>query len=102
MTFTHLCQTSQLKDHFLPYQRDWIEDQSRFKIGLWARQTGKDYTSAAEAIFDCHNNPGATWLIVAAGERQALESLRKAKDWAGAAHTPITKSQEYRDTPNSV
>ena len=27
--------------HFLPYQKAWIEDQSRFKIGMFARQTGK-------------------------------------------------------------
>ena len=25
--------------NFLPYQRAWINDQSRFKIGMFARQT---------------------------------------------------------------
>jgi hypothetical protein len=66
----------------LPYQAAFAANPSRFKIGLWARQTGKDFTCAAEAVFDCIQNPRTTWLIVAAGERQAIESLEKAKEWA--------------------
>ncbi len=66
----------------LPYQAAFAANKSRFKIGLWARQTGKDFTCAAEAVFDCIRNPKTTWLIVAAGERQAIESLEKAKEWA--------------------
>src|SRR5262245_53978060 len=66
----------------LPYQSAFAANNSRFKIGLWARQTGKDHTTAAEAVIDCLHNPGTTWIILAASERQALESLNKAKDWA--------------------
>src|SRR5438067_7404287 len=66
----------------LPYQSAFAANKSRFKIGLWARQTGKDFTCAAEAVFDCIRNPKTNWLIVAAGERQAIESLEKAKQWA--------------------
>ncbi len=66
----------------LPYQSAFAANKSRFKIGLWARQTGKDFTCAAEAVFDCIHNPKTNWLIVAAGERQAIESLEKAKEWA--------------------
>src|SRR5687768_7701179 len=65
-----------------PYQRKWVRDQSRFKIGLWARQTGKDFSCGAEAVLDCMRRPGSRWIILAAGERQALESLAKAKEWA--------------------
>jgi phage FluMu gp28-like protein len=68
----------------LQYQRAWLNDTSRFKLGLWARQTGKDYTCAAEAVFDCVQNPKTHWLILACGERQARESLEKARDWSGA------------------
>src|SRR4051812_50106336 len=52
---------------FLPYQREWIKDRSRFKIGLWARQTGKDMAAAAEAVIDCMEKPGTVWAGVAAG-----------------------------------
>ena len=69
-------------DKFLPYQKRWLEDGARFKIGLWARQTGKDFTCAGEAVLDCFSHPQRTWLIVACGERQARESLEKAKEWA--------------------
>src|SRR4051812_3606617 len=71
-----------ISEIFYDYQRRWLNDQSRFKIGLWSRQTGKDFCAAAEAVFDCHLNSGTTWVVLAAGERQALESIAKAKDWA--------------------
>jgi phage FluMu gp28-like protein len=75
-----------LRKRLLPFQQKWLDDASRFKIGLWARQTGKDWAAAAEAVVDCFRRPGTLWAIVAAGERQALESLRKAKDWAEMLH----------------
>jgi phage FluMu gp28-like protein len=75
-----------LRKRLLPYQEKWVDDRRRFKIGLWARQTGKDWAAAAEAVIDCFRNPGTFWAIVASGERQALESLRKARDWAEMIH----------------
>jgi phage FluMu gp28-like protein len=69
-------------NQLLRYQQAWLDDHSRFKLGLWARQTGKDYTCAAEAVLDCVQNPKTHWLILACGERQARESLEKARDWS--------------------
>src|SRR4051794_23300631 len=66
----------------LPYQSAFAANPSRFKIGLWVRQTGKDHTATAEAVIDCLQHPGTMWIILAAGERQALESVAKAKHWA--------------------
>lgn len=66
---------------FLPYQQEWLRDRRQFKIGLWARQTGKDYTCAAEAALDCMVEKQKHWLILACGERQAIESLQKAREW---------------------
>jgi hypothetical protein len=57
----------------LPYQSAFAANRSRFKIGLWARQTGKDHTATAEAVMDCYRHPCTTWIIVAASERQALD-----------------------------
>jgi hypothetical protein len=71
-----------LNRRLYPYQRKWIEDESRFKLGLWARQTGKDFTCAAEAVADCLRFPGSQWLIIACTERQAFQSLEKVKEWA--------------------
>jgi phage FluMu gp28-like protein len=83
----------------LPYQSAFAANKSRFKIGLWARQTGKDHTATAEAVADCYRNPGTTWIIVAASERQALESLAKAKDWAGALKLQI---EDYTEAAANV
>lgn len=88
--------TSMLRGQMLPYQQRWLDDASRFKIGLWARQTGKDWASAAEAVADCYSRRGTLWAIVAAGERQALESLRKAKVWAEAMHFALEHYYEER------
>ena len=71
-------------DLLLPYQRAWVQDDARFKIGLWARQTGKSFACAAEAVLDCLLNPGAMWVILSAGERQAIEFMQKAVMWAKA------------------
>lgn len=86
----------------LEYQRAWVNDKSRFKIGLWARQTGKDMAATAEAVFHCHLHPRTTWLIVAASERQALESLEKAKDWAVAMKGTIERCSQNRTTTGAV
>src|SRR5688572_22158109 len=85
--------------HLLPYQADFAANPSRFKIGLWARQTGKDHTATAEAVLDCMQNPGTTWIIVAASERQALESLAKAKDWAAILKLKIA---DYTEAPGNT
>ena len=62
----------------LPYQRKWCEDSSRFKIGVWSRQVGKSYATAAECVEDCGEHPGSEWLIMSAGQRQADEWMLKA------------------------
>ena len=63
--------TDILSEILMPYQRRWVEDTSRFKIGLWSRQTGKSFATACEAVLDCAAQPkGATnlWVVLSAGE----------------------------------
>jgi phage FluMu gp28-like protein len=91
-----------LTNELLPYQRKWVDDEARFKIGLWARQTGKDMAAAAEAVADCVSRRAITWAIVAAGERQALESLRKARDWSEAFNVVIENIEETRAHHNAL
>ena len=64
-----------LTDELLPYQRKWVDDEARFKIGLWARQTGKDMAAAAEAVADCVSRPAITWAIVASSAESILAAL---------------------------
>jgi len=65
--------------NFLPYQRRWIEDQSRFKIGMFSRQTGKTFTTGGECADDCFRgwmeDRRTRWVILSRGERQAAEMM---------------------------
>lgn len=66
---------------FLPYQKLWLADQSRFKIGMFARQTGKSFTNAGEVVSDCIDNEIAgtrtRWVVLSRGERQAKELMNE-------------------------
>lgn len=88
------------RDILLPYQLDWVNDQSRFKIGLMARQTGKSMCTAEEAINDAHQRK-TTWVCLSAGERQALEWMKKAQDWAKAYDLAISDYREINESSRS-
>lgn len=47
----------------LPYQAQWVADESRFKAGIWSRQSGKDFSTAAEAVRDAMVRAKTTWMI---------------------------------------
>ena len=83
-------------DILLPYQRDWVDDDSRFKIGAWSRQTGKSFSTAAETVRDLVLRP-TTWVTLSAGERQALEWMLKAREWAEAFDFALEDYREHRD-----
>ena len=85
-----------LDEILLPYQRVWVEDAARFKIGLWSRQTGKSFSTACEAVLHCQLHPGALWVVLSAGERQAIEWMRKARQWAEAVRLAVEAYDELR------
>ena len=68
----------------LSYQREFISDGSRFKVWLASRQVGKSWAAALEAVIDCYKRSGTHWVILSAGERQALEFMEKVKQHARA------------------
>lgn len=80
----------------LEYQFAWKEDASRFKAGLMSRQSGKDFSSEAEAAEDCLKRPRTEWMIAAPSERQALDSLEQGKTWAEGFDLKIHDYQEER------
>ena len=88
-------------DSLLKYQRHWIDDAARFKIGLMARQTGKSWTSALEAVRDCLERK-TTWVCLSAGERQALEWMMKAREHAEAFKVALAGYDETRDSAEAL
>ncbi len=65
--------------NFLPYQRAWIDDKSRFKIGMFSRQTGKTFSTGGECADNCFTSWAedrkTRWVILSRGERQAAEMM---------------------------
>ena len=64
----------------LPYQRRWVADKARLKAGMWARQTGKTFTTTLEIVLDCleaaSRGTRTRWVILSRGERQAREAMQ--------------------------
>lgn len=89
------------EDLLLGYQRDWCGDESRFKIGCWARQTGKSFSTAEETVKDSLKRK-TTWVALSAGERQALEWMRKAQEWAEAWKLAVAGIEEIRDSAEAL
>lgn len=69
----------------LPYQQRWVADDARFKIGLWARQTGKSTAVALEVNLDILSAEArgerVLWVLLSRGERQSVELARKVRDF---------------------
>lgn len=63
------------------YQKRWLQDRARFKIGMFARQTGKTFTTTLELVDDCFAAEAAggrtRWVILSRGERQAKEAIEE-------------------------
>lgn len=89
------------KGILLPYQQDWCNDEARFKIGCWSRQTGKSFSTAEESVEDCLKRK-TTWVTLSAGERQALEWMLKAREWAEAFKIAIADYAEDRESPEAL
>ncbi len=62
-----------------PYQRRWLADKKRFKLGKFARQTGKTFTTTLEGVDDSFEHvikqARTRWVILSRGERQAKEAM---------------------------
>lgn len=90
----------------LPYQKAWLADASRFKLGLMARGTRKTFTSTLEAVNDIMEAEASgartRWIIASRGERQSLVAIEFAKQHAKAFALGITAITEDRETEDGV
>ena len=66
------------------YQKNWVQDKSRFKIGVMTRQGGKSFETSLEAVLDSLEARDM-WVFLSAGERQSKELMGKAAMHARAA-----------------
>lgn len=93
------------------YQRDWFLDRSRFKLGRFARQTGKTFTTTLEIVDDVFeaesNGRRSPWVILSRGERQAMEAMeegveRHIKAYAFAARNIGRETIEWYDDDSGI
>ena len=81
------------------YQRKWLQDKARFKLGMFARQTGKTFTTTLEVVDDCFEaavkGQRERWVILSRGERQAREAMNEGVKLHAQAYQMSLDAQEY-------
>lgn len=68
--------------YFLPYQRRWIKDASRFKIVEKSRRVGFTYAQSYEDVVDAAREGGMDVWFSSADESAAKEYIRYCEQWA--------------------
>jgi len=67
---------------FLPYQKAWLQDAARFKIGMFTRRGGKTFGACGEIADDCFQSEiegrKARWTILSRSEATAKEAMEDA------------------------
>ena len=63
----------------LPYQRRWIEDDSKLKIVVKARQIGYSFACTLRVVFECLKRK-TTWILLSKGERQSRLMMEKVQE----------------------
>ena len=89
--------------HFLPYQKAWIADQSRYKIGMFTRRGGKTFGSSGEVVDDCIkaeiDRRKVRWTILSRSEATAKEALEDALKPMVRAYYAVLKGLSNRPKP---
>ncbi len=61
------------------YQQRYLRDASRFKAGMWSRQTGKTFTTTLEAVLDVLEAEAAgrisRWTILSVSQARAMDAM---------------------------
>lgn len=91
---------------FLPYQRSWIADQSRFKIGMFTRRGGKTFGSCGEIVDDCIKaeieRRKTRWTILSRSENTAKEALEDALKPMTRAYYAVASGLAKQGQPEFV
>ena len=81
------------------YQKRWLADHARFKIGMMARQSGKTFTNTLELVDDVFANwtegRRVRWVILSRGERQAREAMNEGVKRHAQAYGAALTDMDY-------
>ena len=82
------------------YQREKVQDRSRFRFDVWARQTGKSFsTTLADTLSAAE---GAPWVVLSSGERGSKENIEKCQMHAQAIGAAVENIQSDFKTDDGV
>lgn len=97
-TVTQLKETMLSEEYGLyPYQKDFIRDESRFRVWLKSRQIGATYGCSGECLADAMG--GLDQLIISASEEQALKWYTEINVHASKLGITLGGSQNKNTTP---
>ena len=82
------------------YQKKFIEDESRFRIWLKARQIGATYVCAGECLIEACG--GMDQLIISASEHQALKWYEEIYKHAEKLGITLSGSENKIKTPGGI
>jgi phage FluMu gp28-like protein len=94
-----------------PYQRAWLKDKARFKLGKFARQTGKSFTTTLEITDDVYEaeltGRRSPWVMLSRGERQAIELIeegveRHIRAYEAVMRNPGRETLEWYDEDSGI
>ena len=92
--------------NFLPYQRAWLTDQARFKIGMFTRRGGKTFGSCGEIVSDCcqaeMDKRKVRWTILSRSENTAKEALEDALKPMTRAYYAVLQGLSRQGQPQFV
>ena len=77
-----------------PYQRRWVEDDSRFKIACKARQIGFTFAAAWRVVAKRLEQPGLT-LWLSASERQAIEAMEYVRRFCSELQVVVECEDDF-------
>jgi phage FluMu gp28-like protein len=81
------------------YQKRYFLDRSRFKLGKFARQTGKTFTTTLEIVDDMFEHAlqqrRSNWVIFSRGERQAKEAMDEGIKRHCQAYGLVAQASEF-------
>ncbi len=88
---------------FLPYQKAWIADDARFKIGMITRRGGKTFGSMGEIVADCTqaeiDQHKTKWTILSRSENTAKEAVNDALKPMVKAYYEVLSGLSRRGQP---
>lgn len=82
------------------YQRDKLQDRARFRLDLWARQTGKSFAATLDDTLRAAE--GRPCVILSSGERGSKENIEKCRMHAQAIGIAVRSIVEDFATDDGV